>query len=461
MTVPAEHRGRFVYHSTHLENLEGVVRHGILSYNEQRQVGIEHHSIAAQSIQDRRARMPVTTGPGGVVHDYVPLYFTKLSPMLLQVVQAKNVDQILLLHFAFPISLVERQDVVFTDAAANSTTPPNFYSDPSDLGNLLWDAIDLRKWKSLIDGQDVKHERMAEVLVHRHLDPADAIFVVVWNDWVKKEVEKIYAQASATPPTLRFGGYDESHTFTHFRKELPSDMLNTSIASGPIWTKHCFDEVVSELDSASSTRPQPRFSSLKKLLVALRKTGLAVLPETSELIDLESENEAHTHDVGTHTLRVVEKLTSSDRFVDLAQRDQRLVELAAYLHDIGKGPKSRWSKCGDKQQLDADHPIRSMQMLPRILSEEIHLAPAGARRLCKLVCYHDLVGDILGKGRNAEQLEEIAETERDLDMLVALGLADMCAVSSFWDSIYSGQVQQLRDSVLAKLNEDDEDEEDC
>ncbi len=65
MPVPAAHARRFVYHTTHLSNLEGVLRHGILSYNEQRRLGLDHHSIAAQSIQDRRARMTVTTGPGG------------------------------------------------------------------------------------------------------------------------------------------------------------------------------------------------------------------------------------------------------------------------------------------------------------------------------------------------------------------------------------------------------------
>ncbi|MGQ7112742.1 DarT ssDNA thymidine ADP-ribosyltransferase family protein, partial [Escherichia sp. TWPC-MK] len=35
--------------------------------------------------QHRRSEMRVTCGPGGVVHDYVPFYFTKRSPMLLKV----------------------------------------------------------------------------------------------------------------------------------------------------------------------------------------------------------------------------------------------------------------------------------------------------------------------------------------------------------------------------------------
>ncbi len=450
MPVPVAHADRYVYHSTHLLNLGGVLEHGILSYNEQRQRGLEHHSIAAHSIQERRARMRVTAGPGGVVHDYVPLYFTKLSPMLLKVVLSKNVDQFLLLHFAFPIALLERDSVVFTDAAANSATPPSFFSTTSDLDRLPWNAIDLRTWGSKLNGADVKHERMAEALVHRRLDPADASFIVVWNDSIQKEVEKVYAQAGVGAPTLRFGGYDENHTFTHFRKGLPEDMLRKSIACGPMRTHHRFEEVLTA-DAAVQARPQPRFASVADLLSAFRSAGLSVLPETAELIDLESENEVHKHDVDTHTLRVVEVLRGSARFAALPQSDQNLVELAAYLHDIGKGPKSRWSGCSGKQQMDANHPIRSAEMLPRILLEEIHLDPATTRVLCKLLCYHDLVGDIIGKDRQRRQLVDVAETERDLDLLIALGEADMGSVAASWGWSGAQQIPELRTWVVDQL----------
>lgn len=452
MPVPPAHAHRYVYHTTHLNNLRGVLDRGILSYNEQRRLGITHHSIAAGTIQVRRAEMQVTSGLGGVVHDYVPLYFTKLSPMLLKVVGSKNVDQEMLLHFAFPISLLERDDVVFTDAAANSASPPSFFSATSDLVRLPWDAIDLKTWRSTLDGRDVKQQRMAETLVHQRLDPAEASFIVIWNPGFRRQVERVYAEAGVNPPNLRYNDRDECHTFTNFRSELPDDMRGRSIACGPVRTHYRFEEVLKK-DASVQSRPLPRFTTVADLLNALRTDGLGVLLETAELIDLESKNEMHSEDVGTHTLRVVEELTGSARFAALPLHDQELVELAAYLHDIGKGPKSRWSGCGGVQQVDADHPIRSAEMLPRILIHEIHLDQTTTRVLCKLLCYHDLVGDIIGKDRDRNQLVGISESERDLDLLIALSEADMASVEPSWRSNFDRQIPDLRSWVVNQLGQ--------
>ena len=78
MTIPPEHAKRHAYHSTLLDNLPGILEHGFLSCNEQGRLGLTHESIALETIQARRAKMRVTCGPGGVVHDHVPLYFAKL-----------------------------------------------------------------------------------------------------------------------------------------------------------------------------------------------------------------------------------------------------------------------------------------------------------------------------------------------------------------------------------------------
>lgn len=450
MSIPAAHSHRFIYHSTHINNLEHILRHGLLSHNQLQRLGLSHHTIAEDSIQQRRAQMQVPCGPGGVVHDYVPLYFTKLSPMLLKQVNAKNVDQILLLHIAFSITILDRFGLIFTDAAANSSVPPRFFSDPADLEQLRWDAIDSPKWGSTVNGVDVKHQRMAEALAHVSLEPGDAAFMVVWNESIKEQVKAIYDQVGVTPPQLRFDGPGEHHLFTNFRANLPDDMRNKSIASGPIFIKHYFDTVIQNITTSASP-PQTRFPSLAALLAALRTDGLSALPETLELIDLESQNEVHREDVGTHTILVVSALLSSPEFAALPPDVKDIVELAAYLHDIGKGPKSRWAKCDGKQQVDADHPIRSLEMLPRILREEVELTVETATLLCKLVCYHDLVGDIIGRNRHRDQLVEVAATTRDLDALIALGKADMTAVVASWGGAATAHFAQLRTWAAGQL----------
>lgn len=99
MPIPANHAHRYIYHFTHIDNLRDLLKTGFLAKNHPNFPTVGGRSIAAESIQARRATMPVTCGPGGVVHDYVPLYFGSVSPMLLSVVRAKNVDQMDILYF--------------------------------------------------------------------------------------------------------------------------------------------------------------------------------------------------------------------------------------------------------------------------------------------------------------------------------------------------------------------------
>ena len=57
-------------------------------------------------------------------------------------------------------------------------------------------------------------------------------------------------------------------------------------------------------------------------------------------------------------------------------------------------------------------------------------------------------------------LEDIVETEAELDMLIALGLADMRSVNPRWADGRGDEIAELRARVLTKLNAGEpEDEE--
>lgn len=450
MSIPNEHSGRYIYHFTHLDNLKGLLKHGLLSSNEQRKGGLSHISIAAAGIQGRRAVMPVPCGPGGVVHDYVPFYLCKRSSMLLSVVQSKNVDQQLLIYFAFPISVVGQQGVVFTDASANTAVPPNFYVDPKDLSRLNWGAIDSLKWSMPTD--ELKQARMAEVLVQTGVSVHAPSFVVVWNDWVADKVRETYRSEGLQPPRIVVDGI-------YYFTKMPPEPPGQSLVAGPGYIKQSYVEAVDYILKSHGHAASPRFDSPKAMLQALR-ADLSCLPETAELVGLQSKNEMHKHDVGTHTLKVVDALVGSPEYKALNKTDKMLTELGAYLHDIGKGPKSRWAHSDGFQLVDPDHPIRSLEMLRRVFVEDVRsIKKRSVRVLAKLVCYHDLVGEILGKGRKIEQLEDVVETQRELDMLIALGKADMSSVNPAWAMRYVNDIANLRGRVLAKIANSSSDEE--
>ena len=89
-------------------------------------------------------------------------------------------------------------------------------------------------------------------------------------------------------------------------------------------------------------------------------------------------------------------------------------------------------------------------MVQRILTLEVaDMKRRSARLICKLVCYHDLVGDILGRGRDEEQLMEIVDDVRELDMLNALTKADVLVVHpAWWDDQAAAQ---LRARIVSRL----------
>ena len=354
------------------------------------------------------------------------------------VVNAKNVDQQMLIYFVFPISILARPDAVFSSASANTLAPPTFHDDSADLFNLNWSAIDSMAWK--LSPEMVNQQRMAEVLVHNKIDVADAAYLVVWNDSIAKLVKASYKKAGLPEPKIH---YEPKHYFTKY----PS-APNESLVTGPLFRKETYTSVVKRITEDEGKGTAARFSSIFELREALQ-SGLACLPETAELINLPSGNDMHKHDVGTHTLKVVAALKSSPEYLALTPIDQCLTEVAAFLHDIGKGPKSKWSD--GIQKADPDHPLQSAEMLVRILTKDLaKIRKRSIRVLTKLVCYHDLVGDIVGKKRDVEQLEDISETVPELDMLIALGLADMISVESAW-SRYRPQIMTLRARVAETL----------
>lgn len=103
MTIPKDYENRSLYHFTHIDNLESILKHGLLSKNEKIKIGLIHRDISYEEIQERRFSTKVTCGNCGCVHDYVPFYFCRRSPMLFAVVNNKIADQKFIIYLEFPI----------------------------------------------------------------------------------------------------------------------------------------------------------------------------------------------------------------------------------------------------------------------------------------------------------------------------------------------------------------------
>lgn len=188
--------------------------------------------------------MEVTCGPGGVVHDYVPFYLCKRSSMMLGVLNVKNVDQHDLIYLAIPIGVIEENHVVFTNAAANTEIPPDFFHNPDDLQGLNWGAIDNLAFR--IDDDAERQARMAEVLIHRSVDIRIIDHIVVCNSRVGKKVEEIYKTAGKAAPSIRV---DPKHYYTKYPEEP-----RKSLVAGPKSTKLCFERSVQRILEKDKTQ---------------------------------------------------------------------------------------------------------------------------------------------------------------------------------------------------------------
>jgi len=429
MSIPAQYVTRYIYHFTHIDNLPSLLRNGFLAKNHPNFPLASSTSIAAASIQERRAAMNVTCGAGGVIHDYVPFYFGSVSPMLLGILNRKNIDQFDILYFEFPISLLMRPGAVFTDASANAGISPNFYDDVQLLGNLNWSEIDSWRWGSGSENQ--KRQRMAEALIPNSVQVQNASKVIVWNNDVGDKVRRIVKEHGCSFPPIALESEYRRHYFTKF--EDPAERgKGFTLVTGPKETWDIYSWARTEANDVTQKSRRPSFDSLTEMLETLRE-DFGCLPHTAELIGLRSANGMHKKTVDVHTKEVVEKLLELHEFDDLPLFARNRVELAAYLHDIGKGPKSRWTWNDGLQKVDPDHPVRAMEMMVDIFINHVACdKPEAVNSILKLVCYHDLVGEVLGKGRDKQQIVDVAHNLLELDMLFVLGRADATSLSEEW-----------------------------
>lgn len=449
MSISAKYSGKYFFHFTHIENIDSILKHGILCTNKKQDLEIIHKNVASESIQERRSGMKVTCPPKGLVHDYVPFYFCSMNPMVLSLINSKNIDQQFIVFFAIPIEKLADENVIFTDASANTDLPPNFYSDPVNLDKLDWKAIDSKKWGH--SDKDELHRRMAEVLIKETVPIEMIEHIVVWNSDIKKRVEDGFKKYKITPPSITYSPLKSTYHF-HFTKFMLGQG-DSSLITGPFFLKQeCKRTIRNIIEKRKAINPRAKFpfENISDAINKINKNFCAI-KEMEGIFELETKNEIHSENVSDHTLKVVSKLLELNYYKDANQRDKDILKLSAYLHDIGKGPKTRWKN--EIQLAYPDHPADAPAMLERILVEDFkEISDYEIKKICILVTYHDLIGEIIGKGRDIQQLIDIVENEKTLQMLATLNLADVSAINQIWRIKYIGAIENLKTEVLQKLN---------
>lgn len=447
MATANNYKDKYIFHFTDIRNLDSIIKNGLLCTNIKNKNGITHKNIANTNIQNRRATMKVPVGPGGCVHDYVPFYFSSINPMLLKKLNEKNVDQPLIIYLCVKVDRLDKNDAIFTDASANTNVPPTFYDDVKDLDKLDWNLIESKKWKTPND--EGRHKKMAEALIHNRIGIEDVDAIVVCNNYVKEEVEKIFKNNGVKNPDilLLFDPKIKKYSF-YYTKFFFTDRKYETLVHGPLLLRCKYRKLINDIKSARQEKKETYpYKSIKELVDAIDK-DFSVLPELKEVIGLMQEYEPHCDAVDSHTKKVVDEMRKLDYYKGASDEKKNLLLLAAYLHDMGKGPKNKWVNETMKGPY-LDHPVDAIPMLERILVEEIEkLSDEEMRQTCMLVVYHDIIGDCLKKDREKQQITEIIESEDDLDMLFAISYADIKAICELWFWGLKEEEQQFKGEIM-------------
>lgn len=447
MAIPDIHNWRYIFHFTDVRNLDSIIKNGLLCTNEKTEKGIQHQGIANATIQERRAKMDVPVGKKGKVHDYVPFYFSSMNPMLLTLLNHKNVDQNLIVYLCVKIQRLEQDDAVFTDASANTVTPPNFYDDTTNLDKLNWDLIDSRKWGGWND--DDRHSKMAEALIYKKVDVNEVDAIVVYNEWGKKKVKELFAANGKTAPEILYDHAQKIRNYSfYYTKFFFPDRKNDTLVTGPATLLAEYNGL---LTTIAKNRETPKdaypYATLSDMVAAIEE-DFAVLLELKAVVGLQQAYPSHNDTVDEHTKKVVEEIKKTSYYLSSSNDIKQVLVLAAYLHDIGKGPKRQW-KDGKMTSAYPDHPADTIPMLKRILSEEIeHISEDAVRRLCLMVVYHDIVGECMEKERDKRQIADLIETDDDLEMLFAISIADAKAVNGFWGQKVAARKSSFAEEIM-------------
>lgn len=427
MAIPENHKWRYIFHFTDIHNLDSIIKNGLLCTNVKNEKGVKHKNIANMTIQERRATMDVPVGPGGKVHDYVPFYFSSMNPLLLTLLNQKNVDQQYIIYFCVKIDRLEKEDAVFTNASANTLEPPTFYEETDKLNKLNWDLIDSRKWGGWTDEE--RHQKMAEALIHTKVDISEVNTILVYNEGIKNAVEQVFKANEVVPPRILYCLTNYKFFYTKFF--IPNQERIT-LVTGPATLLNEYRELIGKVKKLRSKKKGSyQYAKVSDLVDAIDK-DFTVLPELKAVTGLLQDYEPHKDTVDEHTKEMVGEMKKTAYYQGASDELKSVLVLSAYLHDIGKGPKNKW-KLGKMTGAYPDHPADAVPMLCRILVEEIeNLSDEEIRRICMLVVYHDIVGECMTKGRDKQQISNLIESKDDLEMLYAISLADATAIIPEW-----------------------------
>ena len=180
----------FIFRITHIRNVPWTLANGLHCSNSER-TDPGFVTIGSPEIIVRRMTRTVPVPPGGTLSDYIPFYFTPLSPMMYNVVtgwggirQYRNPDIAIMVSSLRDIA-ISGPTALYTDRHAYLRMA-RFFSSLDDLDQIAWEPLQRRDFRRDPEDPEKVEKYQAEALVHRHL-PVEHLSAVICYDNEKRE----------------------------------------------------------------------------------------------------------------------------------------------------------------------------------------------------------------------------------------------------------------------------------
>jgi hypothetical protein len=192
--------GPYIFHMTHIANLENILKQGLLTHGNK----FQKVDISNLCVNEHRCKKESVYGKS--VHDYVPFYFNIRNAMLYPV-QYKYRESIVVL--AFNRQLMLENGTIFTNQNA-ATSKVEFTNDINVLASgsfLDWNQVTSQKWSfKKVVNKDIRGAMMAEVLVFNKVEANKISWIYCQTD---KQVGEVRARLKKSSFGEKISKYED------------------------------------------------------------------------------------------------------------------------------------------------------------------------------------------------------------------------------------------------------------
>lgn len=199
MTEVLNPQKALIFRITHRDNMPWIVEHGLHALNGGLQ-DPNFRNIGNPDLIQKRTTHVVSVGPGGMLSDYIPFYFTPFSIMMYNIHTGRNVPQVPNEEIVVMVSSLPRIaqfgiPFVFTDQHAFRKTA-SYFTDLANLDRIDWPLLNRRDFRKYDTSDLGKPDRyQAEALVWKYL-PVEALLGIASytqevDAWLKAELVRL------------------------------------------------------------------------------------------------------------------------------------------------------------------------------------------------------------------------------------------------------------------------------